>query len=533
MAEILIKKNSLIAIILVAVLVGSIVSVGISAWLINSGLHQKGEKGETGATGAVGATGATGAIGAKGDMGLPGVPGAQGPKGNDGINGTNGRDANYTVGSYSYLIGVNSTNNTYYAQNGTDGSISFTSTNQTSVEISVLGTSTSGSIVYKEVTFDTDLLSSIPKNVVVIQNLNSEIRKFGNPLNVVSQNWIISPDSQVSPSIWYATEATQGVTYYVSTGLVSCIQKVQDGMVDGGDIALAINGTQTWESTLNITNINVNLHSYFSWHGETNVKLANGMNSPMISITGNGAYIHNLGLDANKANNLATSYTVSVLSNESMLEHLQIAFSAGAGINLQGVNCIISDCITDYGNSAGIQVINRGHNIIKDTGSYQDKWGLFLNQTNEVQVTNYHCFESLDVAAVYINNSNRNTFTNCLLETNPQAAIKLMASSFNEFKGTICRSNGQTTTNTYDAIVVGGTSTYNKFDVTVQNLASNVNRYGYFEASATDDYNTISTSNFLGCGTAGIITAGTHTTVSQSWNGTSLIGFWNGTTLVY
>jgi hypothetical protein len=82
MSKIMVEKNILIAIILVACLVCCAVSVGISALVVNSGVNtvtgEKGDKGDTGAAGSTGATGPTGSTGATGPTGATGASGTNG-----------------------------------------------------------------------------------------------------------------------------------------------------------------------------------------------------------------------------------------------------------------------------------------------------------------------------------------------------------------------------------------------------------------------------------------------------------------------
>jgi hypothetical protein len=87
-----------------AILIASLISVGVSSLGI---VGQKGEKGDKGDTGAIGAAGATGPAGAKGDTGSTGSTGATGSQGPQGIQGPPGVT---TVNSSSILF-VNATLN--------------------------------------------------------------------------------------------------------------------------------------------------------------------------------------------------------------------------------------------------------------------------------------------------------------------------------------------------------------------------------------------------------------------------------------
>lgn len=85
MSKVMVGRNTLIAIILVACLVCCVVSVGVSTLVVNSGANTatgpQGEKGDKGDAGAVGLTGATGQAGATGSTGVTGATGASGANG--------------------------------------------------------------------------------------------------------------------------------------------------------------------------------------------------------------------------------------------------------------------------------------------------------------------------------------------------------------------------------------------------------------------------------------------------------------------
>jgi hypothetical protein len=124
-----ISKNLFAVVLIVAILVSSLLSVGIVTQL-NAVKGQKGNSGATGATGATGPQGATGAAGATG---------ATGPQGPAGTNTA-------TTQPYSYLIYYNATNGDYMAQNGTNGTIvtSWSSTNASAVFDNATNSLTSG-----------------------------------------------------------------------------------------------------------------------------------------------------------------------------------------------------------------------------------------------------------------------------------------------------------------------------------------------------------------------------------------------------
>ncbi len=87
-----------------AILVASLISVGVSTLGL---VGQKGDKGDTGATGATGAAGAGGATGATGATGPAGAIGATGATGAQGIQGPPG----VTVVNSSSILFVNATLN--------------------------------------------------------------------------------------------------------------------------------------------------------------------------------------------------------------------------------------------------------------------------------------------------------------------------------------------------------------------------------------------------------------------------------------
>ena len=85
MSKVIVQKNTLIVIILVACLVCCVVSVGVSTLVVNSSVNpatgSQGEKGDKGDTGASGAAGPTGVTGQTGDTGSTGATGASGTNG--------------------------------------------------------------------------------------------------------------------------------------------------------------------------------------------------------------------------------------------------------------------------------------------------------------------------------------------------------------------------------------------------------------------------------------------------------------------
>jgi hypothetical protein len=87
--------------LIAAILVASLISVGVSSLGI---VGQKGDKGDTGATGATGATGETGATGATGPAGATGTTGSTGATGPQGLQGIQGPPGVTTVNSSSILF---------------------------------------------------------------------------------------------------------------------------------------------------------------------------------------------------------------------------------------------------------------------------------------------------------------------------------------------------------------------------------------------------------------------------------------------
>jgi len=99
-----------------AILIASLISVGLSSLLTVGQKGEKGDKGDTGATGATGtagptgAAGATGAMGPAGPTGPTGATGATGATGSQGPQGIQGPPGVTTVNSSSILF-VNATVN--------------------------------------------------------------------------------------------------------------------------------------------------------------------------------------------------------------------------------------------------------------------------------------------------------------------------------------------------------------------------------------------------------------------------------------
>jgi hypothetical protein len=69
--------------LIAAILMASVISVGVSSLVIVGQKGEKGDKGDTGSTGATGPAGATGATGATGPQGIQGI---QGPPGTTTVN---------------------------------------------------------------------------------------------------------------------------------------------------------------------------------------------------------------------------------------------------------------------------------------------------------------------------------------------------------------------------------------------------------------------------------------------------------------
>ncbi len=93
MATINLTTSKLIALLVIAILTSSAISVGVSAMAITGSqgpVGLQGEQGVQGETGLTGATGATGAQGAKGDKGDKGDTGATGATGETGATGPQG-----------------------------------------------------------------------------------------------------------------------------------------------------------------------------------------------------------------------------------------------------------------------------------------------------------------------------------------------------------------------------------------------------------------------------------------------------------
>jgi len=83
-------KRAFVAGLIIAILVASAISAGVSMQLSLGPQGPKGDKGETGLSGATGATGVTGATGATGPAGATGATGATGLTGTTGATGATG-----------------------------------------------------------------------------------------------------------------------------------------------------------------------------------------------------------------------------------------------------------------------------------------------------------------------------------------------------------------------------------------------------------------------------------------------------------
>jgi len=137
---------ALIITILVSTSIGYVVSMQFALGPTGA----KGDKGDTGSAGPTGPTGATGPAGPTGPTGATGTTGAQGSAGTNGVNGAN---ALQPIGAYSFLIGVYP-NGTYYAQNGTDGSICWSSIDAANmINHAVASLTQGGTIQFKNGTY--------------------------------------------------------------------------------------------------------------------------------------------------------------------------------------------------------------------------------------------------------------------------------------------------------------------------------------------------------------------------------------------
>jgi hypothetical protein len=107
MVAVTLTMSKLIAVIVIAILASSAISVGVSTMLITGPQGPEGEKGETGTQGSKGDTGdtgpqgTTGATGATGSTGSTGSIGPQGEQGPPGVTVVNCTDIGY-VSNVSY-----------------------------------------------------------------------------------------------------------------------------------------------------------------------------------------------------------------------------------------------------------------------------------------------------------------------------------------------------------------------------------------------------------------------------------------------
>ena len=90
MAAVTLSMGKLAALLVIAILASSAISVGVSTQLAAGPQGPEGPQGDTGPQGPQGEQGATGATGPKGDMGPQGPQGIQGPEGPQGEQGPPG-----------------------------------------------------------------------------------------------------------------------------------------------------------------------------------------------------------------------------------------------------------------------------------------------------------------------------------------------------------------------------------------------------------------------------------------------------------
>jgi hypothetical protein len=116
--------------------------------------------------------------------------------------------------------------------------------NTTAIESAALASITYGEVYLKEVPFSLTLMSSIPANVEVVDNVNGQVTDFVNPASSYGQPYTISVGQGVTAGYYVATDGcpSGGRICWVSTDAGIVINDAANVMIEGGTISLT-NGT--------------------------------------------------------------------------------------------------------------------------------------------------------------------------------------------------------------------------------------------------------------------------------------------------
>lgn len=148
----------------------------------------------------------------------------------------NNFESTHPMGAYSYMIYQDpdfATNGLYHAK-AANGTICFTSSNQTALQDTVLGATTSGEIRLNEVAFDLALMNSVPASVSVVENVNGRSRTFINEADALTEKVTVSVEG-----VNYFAEDSQKRIFSTSTDADTVLSGLATTVGDSTTITFA------------------------------------------------------------------------------------------------------------------------------------------------------------------------------------------------------------------------------------------------------------------------------------------------------
>lgn len=148
-----------------------------------------------------------------------------------------------------------------------------------------------------------------------------------------------------------------------------------------------------------------------------------------------------------------------------------------------------------YFNAAGnVSFVCSGNESYANAGS-----GIKVYETRYGTITGNLCRENTLHGIYLLTSANYNSVSGNTCYLNQQNGIQLDQSNYCAFAGNSIQDNSQQTNNTYDEVLLTGTSTHNSFTGnTIRGNASTKARYSINEASSADDSNLYSANNVNG-----------------------------------
>ncbi|MCK4891248.1 MAG: right-handed parallel beta-helix repeat-containing protein, partial [Candidatus Pacebacteria bacterium] len=205
-------------------------------------------------------------------------------------------------------------------------------------------------------------------------------------------------------------------------------------------------------------------------------------------------YVYSIGTNASGIS-ISSGSTHNLITNNT----IDTASSSSSGLRINGTyNRIIGNTVKNITSGGGIYLVNGGsQNTISNNILDGNNRGI-----------------SLQVAT-------NNTISGNMIKNSLQAGIELggpsggQLASYNSIVSNIILDSSQTTNDTYSAIYIQRSSTYNIIQGNeIRDTAANKSKYGIYELSSSDDYNTITNNIIQGPVTADIYAQGPHTTVA-------------------